>query len=67
VGALDDFVDNVRAAARGDGPTPFAYATVATVTAGTPPVVTVDWNNAIHSALCPRHWTTSDIALATRS
>jgi hypothetical protein len=61
--ALDDLVDNVLAAARAAGPSPFAYGTVHSVGAGTPPVVTVDWNGSTVPALCPKHFTTSDIAV----
>lgn len=61
--ALDEYLDYLIALAESSGPSPFAKGTVATVSAGTPPVVTVDWNGGNYPALCPKPWTTTDIAV----
>jgi hypothetical protein len=51
---LDEFIENIRATAATDGPPAFARGVVATVAAGTPPTVTVDWNGAVVPAVWPK-------------
>lgn len=50
--AIDRLVDDVMAAAAGEAP--FGVGTVETVTAGTPPTVTVTYKGAVVSARWPK-------------
>lgn len=52
---MQDLIDGILSAAR--TASPFAVGKVATVGAGTPPDVTVDWNGSTVPAKCPRNYT----------